>query len=203
MHACGHDCHAAVLYGVLQHLAADPDFEGTLFGLFQPAEEKNPGGASLVLAETPSRAMTCGRHRRARRCRTSGGEARLPRREVHGPSDELRFTLHGAGGHAAMRQQLKDPVVAAAELMTRLRPSTARMRVSIGRVEADGATNVIPDESTWRGRCAPSTNASARHPADDRNIAAEIDARHGVETGVDINRGYPCVVNDEVSRGWP
>ena len=50
MHACGHDVHAAVLFGVLQQLAAAPDFEGTLFGLFQPGEECNPGGASLVLA---------------------------------------------------------------------------------------------------------------------------------------------------------
>ena len=53
MHACGHDMHAAVLFGVLQQLAAEPDFRGTIFGLFQPGEECNPGGASLVLAENP------------------------------------------------------------------------------------------------------------------------------------------------------
>ena len=53
MHACGHDLHAAVLFGVLQRLAAAPDFAGTVFGLFQPGEECNPGGASLVLAENP------------------------------------------------------------------------------------------------------------------------------------------------------
>ena len=53
MHACGHDIHAAVLYGVLLHLAEKPDFEGTIFGLFQPGEECNPGGASKVLAEKP------------------------------------------------------------------------------------------------------------------------------------------------------
>lgn len=51
MHACGHDMHAAVLFGVLKRLAAEADFRGTLFGLFQPGEECNPGGASLVLAE--------------------------------------------------------------------------------------------------------------------------------------------------------
>lgn len=53
MHACGHDIHAAVLYGVLLRLAAAADFRGTLFGLFQPGEECNPGGASQVLEEEP------------------------------------------------------------------------------------------------------------------------------------------------------
>ena len=48
MHACGHDMHAAVLFGVLQQLATEPDFRGTIFGLFQPGEECNPGGASPV-----------------------------------------------------------------------------------------------------------------------------------------------------------
>ena len=53
MHACGHDIHAAVLYGVLLRLAEKRDFEGTIFGLFQPGEECNPGGASKVLQEEP------------------------------------------------------------------------------------------------------------------------------------------------------
>ena len=60
MHACGHDMHAAVLFGVLQQLATEPDFRGTIFGLFQPGEECNPGGASLVLAEIRSKATTSG-----------------------------------------------------------------------------------------------------------------------------------------------
>ena len=53
MHACGHDMHAAMLFGVLQSLNRHRNFEGTLFGIFQPGEEQNPGGASLVLAESP------------------------------------------------------------------------------------------------------------------------------------------------------
>ena len=53
MHACGHDMHAAVLFGVLQEFARNRDFEGTLFGIFQPGEELNPGGAIKVLEENP------------------------------------------------------------------------------------------------------------------------------------------------------
>lgn len=59
MHACGHDIHAAVLYGTLLRLSAERNFEGTLFGIFQPGEESNPGGASKVLAENPSKAIRC------------------------------------------------------------------------------------------------------------------------------------------------
>ncbi|MFR6635375.1 MAG: M20/M25/M40 family metallo-hydrolase [Alistipes onderdonkii] len=95
MHACGHDMHAAVLFGVLQQLAAEPDFRGTLFGLFQPGEECNPGGASLVLAEKPVRRVrgAC-RGGRARRAATGGRDAGIPRREIHGL--QRRTALLGA-----------------------------------------------------------------------------------------------------------
>ena len=53
MHACGHDMHTAILFGVLQELNKERNFEGTLFGIFQPGEELNPGGASIVLQEKP------------------------------------------------------------------------------------------------------------------------------------------------------
>ena len=120
MHACGHDMHAAVLFGVLQQLAAEPDFRGTLFGLFQPGEECNPGGASLVLAENPFEGYEV---------RAVVGEHVEPQLEVGtlgfragkymASSDELRFSVHGTGGHGAMRPQLKDPVAASSRSTTR------------------------------------------------------------------------------------
>ncbi len=148
MHACGHDLHAAVLFGVLQRLAAAPDFAGTVFGLFQPGEECNPGGASLVLAEKPFDGYDV---------RAVVGEHVEPQLEVGtlgfragnylAANDELRFRLHGTGGHGALRQQLKDPVAAAARLITELLAlNDAECVLSIGRVEAAGATNVVPDE---------------------------------------------------------
>ena len=178
MHACGHDMHAAVLFGVLKTFAEAPDFRGTLFGLFQPGEECNPGGASLVLAEKPFEGYDV---------RAVVGEHVEPQLEVGtlgfragkymAASDELRFRVRGTGGHGAMRKQLKDPVAAGAELLTRLIALNGEECVlSIGRVEAGGATNIVPDEIYME----------------------DIDARHGVKTEVTIGRGYPCVVNDEI-----
>ncbi len=199
MHACGHDIHTAVLMGVLQELNRLRDFEGTLFGLFQPGEECNPGGASLVLAEEPFAgydvAAVVGEHVEPS---LEVGAFGFRAGKYMASSDELRFTVHGAGGHAALRNQLRDPVAAAAELVGRLLALNLPERVlSIGRMEADGATNVVPDDVRMEGtlRTFDETQRSAAYDAI-REIAAEIDRRHGTETAVDIGRGYPCVVND-------
>ena len=176
MHACGHDMHAAVLFGVLKTFAEAPDFRGTLFGLFQPGEECNPGGASLVLAEKPFEGYDV---------RAVVGEHVEPQLEVGtlgfragkymAASDELRFRVRGTGGHGAMRKQLKDPVA------------------------AGGATNIVPDEIYMEGtlRTFDERERGIIHRRIEI-IAADIDARHGVKTEVTIGRGYPCVVNDEI-----
>ena len=201
MHACGHDMHAAVLFGVLKTFAEAPDFRGTLFGLFQPGEECNPGGASLVLAEKPFEGYDV---------RAVVGEHVEPQLEVGtlgfragkymAASDELRFRVRGTGGHGAMRKQLKDPVAAGAELLTRLIALNGEECVlSIGRVEAGGATNIVPDEIYMEGtlRTFDERERGIIHRRIEI-IAADIDARHGVKTEVTIGRGYPCVVNDEI-----
>ena len=200
MHACGHDMHAAVLFGVLKTFAEAPDFRGTLFGLFQPGEECNPGGASLVLAENPFDGYEV---------RAVVGEHVEPQLEVGtlgfragkymASSDELRFSVHGTGGHGAMRPQLKDPVAAAAEFVTRLIALNHEECVlSIGRIEAGGATNIVPDEVYLEGtlRTFDEREREIIHQRI-RNIAAEIDKRLGVRIAIDISHGYPCVVNDE------
>ena len=199
MHACGHDMHAAVLFGVLKTFAEAPDFRGTLFGLFQPGEECNPGGASLVLAEEPFADYDV---------RAVVGEHVEPSLEVGtfgfragkymASSDELRFTVHGTGGHAALRNQLHDPVAAVAELVGGLLALNLPERVlSIGRIEADGATNVVPDDVRLEGTLRTFDEALRCASYDAiREIAASADRRYGTRTAVDIGRGYPCVVND-------
>ena len=200
MHACGHDIHAAVLYGVLLELAQKRDFEGTIFGLFQPGEECNPGGASLVLAEEPFEGYdiraVIGEH----------VEPKLPvgtfgfrEGKYMASSDELRFTINGKGGHAALRGDLKDAVVAAAELILRLNAMNSEDTIlSLGKVVADGATNVIPDQVYIEGTMRTFDEAVRRLCKEEIvEIASEIDSRHGTSTVVDISQGYPCVVNDE------
>ncbi len=201
MHACGHDVHAAVLFGTLARLAENPDFGGTVIGLFQPGEECNPGGASLVLAEKPFEgydiAAVIGEHVEPQ---LEVGTLGFRAGQYMAASDELRFRLHGTGGHGAMRAQLKDPVAAGAELLTRLIALNGEECVlSIGRVEAAGATNIVPDEVCMEGTLR--TFDERQREIIHRRIgiiAADIDARHGIHTEVAVSRGYPCVVNDEI-----
>ena len=113
-------------------------------------------------------------------------------------SDELRFRVQGTGGHGALRGQLKDPVAAAAELATALLDLNEPERVlSLGRIEAAGATNVVPDEVYMEGtlRTFDEADRTAAHSRI-AELAAATDARHGTKTAVDINHGYPPVVND-------
>lgn len=200
MHACGHDIHAAVLYGVLLRLAEKCDFEGTVFGIFQPGEECNPGGASKVLAEEPFKGYNVvaviGEHT------DSGlkvGELGFCKGEFMAANDELRFWVRGKGGHGAMRAQLNDTVVAAAHLVTMLNAVNDENTVlSIGKVVADGATNVIPDEVYMEGtmRCFSEEH---RHTVWHiiEAAAQSVDAKFGTTTEVDINHGYPAVVSDD------
>ncbi len=198
MHACGHDLHAAVLYGTLCDLK-DMDFSGTLFGLFQPGEECNPGGASLILDEDPFAGYDV---------QAVVGEHVEPDLEVGtfgfragkymAANDELRFTVSGRGGHAALRFSIQDTVLTAARLIVSLNSLNSREQiVSIGRVVADGATNVIPDSVYLEGtmRCFDENTRSSLKELI-ASTCADMARREQMEISCDILGGYPCVVND-------
>lgn len=199
MHACGHDMHAAILFGALQRLNRERDFEGTVFGIFQPGEECNPGGASMVLAEHPfdgyDVVAVVGNHV------DSGlevGEIGLCSGPFMASNDELRFYVQGRGGHGAMRSKIDDTVAAAANIIAAAnRLNSADCVVSIGKVVADGATNIIPDKVYAEGTMRTFDFALRKSVWEQlHNIAQDVDSQFGTNSVVDINHGYPSVVNN-------
>lgn len=199
MHACGHDIHTAVLFGVLQYFSKNRDFEGTLFGVFQPGEELNPGGAVKVLEENPFEgyevAAVIGEHVDST---LEVGEIGICPGRFMASNDELRFYISGRGGHAARRSDIDDSVSAMADMILRTTSlNTPECVVSIGRVIADGATNVIPSLVTAEGTMRTfDKEVRERTHAYLHNNARQVAEKYGVEVKVDISYGYPCVVND-------
>lgn len=199
MHACGHDIHSAILYGVLSRLK-DADFDGSIFGLFQPAEESNPGGAQLVLAEEPFSdydvVAVLGEHVEPE---LEVGELGFKQGRYMASNDEIYFSVVGRGGHAAMRTISQDSVSLAAKLILELTQlNSERIIISIGRVEALGATNVIPDVVSLQGTMR-TFDAEVRGELKRRikEICDSLAQEHDMQIEFTIKEGYPPVVNDE------
>lgn len=163
MHACGHDVHTASLLGTARILTQLRDqFSGTIKLVFQPAEEKAPGGASLMIKEgvldNPRPAGMIGQHVAPN---VPVGKIGFREGMYMASTDEIYMTVRGKGGHAAMPDNLVDPVliashiiVALQQIISRNRPPASPSVLSFGRFIADGVTNVIPNyveiEGTFR-----------------------------------------------------
>ena len=201
MHACGHDMHAAVLFGALQKLNAERNFEGTIFGLFQPGEECTPGGASMVLAERPfdgyDVVAVIGNHTDST---LEVGQIGVCEGPFMASNDELRFYVRGRGGHGAMRDKIDDTVAAAANIVTRVNClNDSDLVLSIGKIVADGATNIIPDTVYMEGTMR-TFDQQLRESiwAEVEAVAADVDRHFGTTTEVVVGHGYPSVINDGV-----
>jgi amidohydrolase len=216
MHACGHDVHTASLLGVagiLQQLK--DEFEGTVKLIFQPGEEKLPGGASLMIREgvlsNPAPASVIGQHVMPQ---IPAGKIGFRKGLYMASTDEIYVTVRGKGGHGAMPHLVVDPVMITAQLLVALQQVVSRFAkpsvptvLSFGKVIANGATNVIPDsvylEGTFRTLDEEWRDEAHRRMT---KLANELAESMGGSCEFDIKRGYPFLINDEAltdrTRNW-
>jgi amidohydrolase len=202
MHACGHDVHTSSLLGVAAILrSVREDIQGTVKLIFQPAEEKLPGGASLMIEEgvlkNPAPDVIIGQHVMPLiECGKVGFRSGI----YMASTDELYVTVKGKGGHGAMPHLNIDPVLITAHMIVALQQIVSRNAnpsmpsvLSFGKVIANGATNVIPDEvhiegtfrtldEKWR------TDAHARM----KKMAEELAAAMGGSCIFTIKKAIPC-----------
>ena len=203
MHACGHDGHTAMLLAAAHHLATQGDFAGTLYLIFQPAEEGQGGALRMMedglFAKYPCDAIFAMHNMPGH----PQGKLLLRVGAAMASSDHVTITLEGSGGHGAMPHCAADPVVAGAAIVMGLQSIVARnidplhtAVITVGAFQAGDANNVIPQTATLK----LSVRALDRGVRDtlERRITelADLQARsYGVRATVDYQRSYPVLVN--------
>lgn len=207
MHACGHDFHTSSLLGTAMILHAMKDkFRGTVKFLFQPGEEVIPGGASHMIRdgvlENPRVSAVIGQHAMPR---LPVGKIGLRKGKHMASMDSLFVKITGRGGHGAQPHLNIDPVVVAAHVIIALQQIVSRMAhpgdptvLSFGKVIANGAINVIPDEVYMEGTFR-AMNEAWREEAHKRmtRMAVQLAESMGATCEFTIQRGYPFLINEE------
>ncbi len=208
MHACGHDVHSASLLGVAAVLSKlKDDFEGSIKLIFQPGEEKLPGGASLMIKEgvleNPQPSSILGQHVFPD---LPAGKVGFRPGMYMASCDELYLTVKGKGGHAALPHKFKDTVLIACQIINSLQTIVSRNAkpdvpsvLSFGKINTvGGATNIIPDEVKIEGTFR-TMNEEWRGEAHKRMIDLAEGVAHsmGGTCEFEVRKGYPFLKNDQ------
>lgn len=208
MHACGHDVHTSCLIGALIILnSLEVKWKNRTIGIFQPGEEKLPGGASLMIGEglidNYKPEAIFGLHVLPQMEASNVGIC--PGKSM-ASSDEIYITIQGIGGHAAMPHLAIDPILIAADVLSGIQKVVSRHAnpmiptvLSFGKINSiGGATNVIPDEVKIEGtfRTMDENWRREAHQIMRTYIQNTAEASGG-KADVDIRKGYPCLINDD------
>ena len=203
MHACGHDVHTSNLLGVSMILSElKNEIEGTIKFIFQPSEEKIPSGAEAMIKagvlENPKPDKIFGLHVSPE---LEAGTFGFCGGKFMASSDEIYLKVIGKGGHAARIEELKNPLLIAAEILLELNTLTdpqIPVVLSFGKIEGKGATNIVPDVVDIAGtlRCFDE-NLRVQLHKQIAFICERVTEKYLSHCEVTILKGYPVLINNE------
>jgi amidohydrolase len=203
MHACGHDVHTSNLLGVAMILSElKNEIEGTIKFIFQPSEEKVPSGAEAMIKAgvlgNPKPDKIFGLHVSPE---LEAGTFGFCSGRFMASSDEIYLKVIGKGGHAARIEELKNPLLIAAEILLELKTLTdpqIPVVLSFGKIEGKGATNVVPDVVEIAGtlRCFDE-NLRVQLHKQIAFICERVTEKYLSHCEVNILKGYPVLINNE------